>query len=115
MAERDAKGRFVKGHAPYRNGRRPKCSTEEAYLRAFGQAMPTAKWIKVLKKYAKKAEDDYRAMKFFADYLIGKPLERVILGVGVMDPRERELLEDLSELYRRTSAEESDDTSSETA
>jgi len=33
----------------------------------------------------------------------------------VMDPRERELLEELSELYRRTSAEELDDTSSETA
>lgn len=116
MAERDAKGRFLKGHKPYRSGRRATRKTEDAYVRAFGQAMPTKRWVAALEKYAEKAEDgDRYAMRFFADYLIGKPLERVIMGVGVMDPRERELLEELSELYRRTSAEELDDTSSETA
>ena len=114
---RDTKGRFAKGNQfGVGNGGRPPRSTEESYLRAFGQAMPTQKWVDTLKVYAEKAADgDSVAMRFFANYLIGKPLERVIMGVGVMDPRERELLEELSELYRRTSAEEWDDTSSETA
>lgn len=100
MAERDAKGKFVKGHTPYRNGRRPKRSAEESYLRAFGQAMPTAKWLEVLRNYAAEAaKGDNRAMKFFADYLIGKPLERMLLGVGRMSADERSLLESLSGVY----------------
>ena len=108
----------MKGHRPSNKGKggRPPRSTEEDYLRAFSEALPATRWRTILRKYAKKAGlCDKEAIKFFANYLVGKPLERVILGVGVMDPRERELLEELSELYHRTSAEESDDTSSETA
>lgn len=108
----------MKGHRPSNKGKggRPPRSTEEEYLRAFSEAMPAKRWLVVLRRYAKKAWlGDKEAIKFFANYLVGKPLERMLLGVGVMDPRERELLEELSELYRRTSAEESDDTSSETA
>lgn len=78
--------------------------------------MPTTKWVETLKNYADKAaKGDRYAIRFFADYLLGKPVERQIVSVGVMDARERELLTELSELYRSMGEVESDDTTDDTA
>lgn len=58
---------------------------------------------------------DHQARLFLFNYLLGKPVERQIISVGAMDARERELLSELSELYRSMSEVESDDTPSNAA
>jgi len=85
MAERmrDAQGRFVKGHENVSPGR-PKRDIEEAYLHAIKEAMPTKRWLECLQVYAARAEaGDRYALRFFADYLLGRPVERrELTGLG---------------------------------
>ena len=81
VAERLANGQFAKnnqvalGHKGA--GGRPSRPVEEAYLRAIKEAMPSEAWVKCLRVYAARAQSgDRYALRFFADYLLGKPLER---------------------------------------
>lgn len=82
MAERTTNGQFAKGNQAAKghdgsNAGRPSRAVEEAYLRAVKEAMPTKEWLKCLRVYAARAQSgDRYALRFFADYLLGKPLER---------------------------------------
>ena len=77
-------------------------------------------WEKIVCQAAADAERGEGAVaaaarRWLANYLIGRPVERQIISVGAMDARERELLSELSELYRSMSEVESDDTPSNAA
>lgn len=81
MAERQANGRFAKGnqaakgHDGSRAGR-PLRAVEEAYLQTVQRVMPTDRWNRCCEAYAKKAENGERyPFAFFANYLMGKPVE----------------------------------------
>jgi len=68
--------------------------------------MPGKKWLEALANYAEKAvQGDRYAIRFFADYLIGRPLERQIVAHGRMSARQQELLEYMAELYRSIAEE----------
>jgi len=57
-------------------------------------------WVAIVKRAVEDAKQgDARARAWLADYLIGRPVERQVIAVGAMDPRERALLEELSGLY----------------
>ena len=73
MAERDERGRFIKGE--YRGGPgRPKRSMEYAYLKATVEAVSVADWRKVVIKALKQAIlGDDKARTWLSNYLLGKP------------------------------------------
>lgn len=81
MAEgRDKHGRFAKGHTISKGNKggtgRPSRAVEEAYLHTVQMVMPTDRWKKCCEAYAVKALDgDRYAFAFFANYLMGKPVE----------------------------------------
>jgi len=79
-AGRDKHGRFIKGHTISKGNKggtgRPSRAVEEAYLHTVQTVMPTERWRKCCEAYAVKAErGDRYAFAFFADYLMGKPVE----------------------------------------
>lgn len=72
MAERDKKGRFVKGHSG--GPGRPRRHTEAEYIEATVGQVSLAKWQKVVNKALDDAmAGDRHARQFLADYLLGKP------------------------------------------
>ena len=81
MADRKSNGHFAKGNQVAKghdgsNAGRPPRPVEEAYLHAIKEAMPTKRWIDCLQTYAALAEaGDRYALRFFADYLLGRPIE----------------------------------------
>ena len=85
---RNGAGQFIKGHSISKGNKggtgRPSRSVEETYLRAIKDAMPPKRWFDCLQTYAALAEaGDRYALRFFADYLLGKPLERrELTGLG---------------------------------
>lgn len=77
MRERDAKGRFVKGNPgnPQAKGR-PKKKREERYYEIAVSAVPFSQWRDIIKKAAEKAaRGDIAALRFLADYLLGRPTQ----------------------------------------
>ena len=79
-AGRDNHGRFIKGHGISKGNKggtgRPSRPVEEAYLRAIKEAMPAEQWLDCLRACAARAKKgDRYALRFFADYLLGKPVE----------------------------------------
>jgi len=81
VAERKANGEFAKGnqvakgHDGSKAGRPPR-AIEEAYLHTVQAVMPTERWERCCEAYAVKAEGgDRYAFAFFANYLMGKPIE----------------------------------------
>ena len=79
MVERDANGRFVKGHTGNPNGR-PRRATEEEYLCAFNETMTVEDWVRIIRKAITQAKGgDRDARRFLADYALGKPKQRVAL------------------------------------
>lgn len=121
LGDRDANGRFLPGHAPTNKGRggRKRVPRELGYLKAMYSVVDKEAWKQIVTQAVKDAEGTgpaaAAARRWLANYLIGRPVERQIIQVGAMDARERELLSELSELYRSMSEEESDDTSSDAA
>ena len=78
--ERQNNGRFVKGNQIAKGhkgaGGRPPRAVEEAYLETVQMVMPTDRWQKCCEAYAVKAiAGDRYAFAFFANYLMGKPVE----------------------------------------
>jgi len=78
MAERDANGRFVKGHKGFKKaGRPPRCS-EERFLTAILRAVPEEEWEKATKAVLARAKKgDVVAWKALAAYLVGIPIQRI--------------------------------------
>lgn len=79
MTTRDAKGRFLKGHAPMNNGKggRPKRGTEEQYLKRMTKIVTLADWDKVVHVAVARAKaGDAVARKWLSDYLIGMPVQK---------------------------------------
>lgn len=80
MAERDAGGKFVKGHKPVgkRSPGRPKRKTEEKYLRWMFARVKKADWdIIVDSTIARAKSGDNVARQWLSDYLIGKPKQPI--------------------------------------
>ena len=76
MAARDNQGKFAKGN-PGSPGRKPR-AVEEAYLKAIVRAMPQKDWRVVLEKVKQLAMRGERwAVEFYADRLMGKPVQAV--------------------------------------
>ena len=91
MAERDEKGRFVKGHTQSignkGGGRLPK-SREERYYRVTISTCTFADWRAIIEKAVDQAKrGDAVARKFLADYLVGVPTQdHTIRGeIGTFD------------------------------
>lgn len=79
-AGRDKHGRFAKGHTISKGNKggpgRPPRAIEEAYIETVQMIMPTNRWKRCCEAYAVKAEaGDRYAFAFFANYLMGKPVE----------------------------------------
>lgn len=73
MTERDANGRFVKGHSGNPNGR-PKKARETRYYEILVTAVTYEQWARIVKKAAQQAErGDAVARKWLADYIVGVP------------------------------------------
>jgi len=81
VAERQINGKFAKGNQVAKghdgsNAGRPPRAVEEAYLHTVQRVMPTERWARCCETYAMKAETgDRYAFAFFANYLMGKPVE----------------------------------------
>ena len=77
MAERDEKGRFVKGGKG--GPGRPKRAVEEKYLRSLRARVKLQDWRAIVDKAVQLAiqEGDWRARQWLSDYLIGKPVQRL--------------------------------------
>lgn len=76
MAERDAKGRFVKGHTISRgnNGGRPPRKREERYYEITVGACTFENWEGIVKKAVQQAlRGDNVARKWLSDFLVGVP------------------------------------------
>jgi len=71
-------GRQPGAGRPRRLGRATRAE-EQARLKAVYDAMPTERWLRTLENYAKKAEEtqDRWAIRFFAEYMMGKPTEYI--------------------------------------
>jgi len=123
MTERDACGRFLPGNQAAKGNRggpgRKARPVELRYLKAMYSVVDKEAWKQIVERAVKDGQgtgpEATAARRWLANYLIGRPVERQIIQVGAMDARERELLSELSELYRSMSEEESDDTSSDAA
>ena len=82
MGQRDEKGRFVKGQSGNPKGRPPK-TREERYYGIAVSAVPFKQWRKIIKKAAQRAESgDISALRFLADYLLGRPQQFVDVTSG---------------------------------
>ena len=78
--ERDAKGRFVKGHTGNPNGRAPK-AREERYYEITMSACTFKDWEDIVKKAVSQAKrGDSVARKWLSDFLVGVP-EQPISGL----------------------------------
>lgn len=68
---------WVKGQSGNPAGRKPR-ATEEAYLKAVVKSMPRKDWLVVLAKVKQLAMRGERwAVEFYADRIIGKPVQPV--------------------------------------
>jgi len=74
VRERDARGRFVKGHKGV--GGRPPRAVEEQYMHALVQAMPIEQFLKTCQVHAARAQaGDLATWRTFLERLLGKPRE----------------------------------------
>jgi len=87
MAERDASGRFVKGHKG--GPGRPKKKREERYYEIAVSAISFNQWKKIIQKAGEQAQDgDASARRFLADYLLPTPAQRLELTGALGGPIE---------------------------
>ena len=76
MAERDEKGKFVKGSSGNPRGRLPKEREEKYYEIMAGEATPD-RWREIIRTAIRQAErGDAQARKWLSDYLMGPPVQR---------------------------------------
>ena len=80
MADRDSKGRFIKGHKPFignNPGRKPK-ATEDKYLRVFSDTVTDKDLEEILQTVMARAKAaDMVAARIIFDYALGKPRQQV--------------------------------------
>lgn len=83
MADRDAKGRWIKGHnrrAYKPSPGRPKRKVEEQYLEMLRHAVKPEDWEHIIYTAIAFAKaNDARAREWLSDYLLGKPAQEVKL------------------------------------
>lgn len=84
MAERDASGKFIKGHEPYKQSPgRPKRKTEEKYLRAFRRTVKAKDLREILRVVMARARSgDASAARLILEYAMGKPAQSVDVTSG---------------------------------
>lgn len=76
MAERDERGRFIKGSTGNPRGRAPK-EREERYYEILMTSISFDDWRSIIDKARDQAKKgDSVARKWLADYLVGPPVER---------------------------------------
>ena len=83
MANRDSKGRFVKGNRAAKNnkGGRPRRETEENYLKLTVAKVTPDDWADIVCRAVKQAiGGDSRARQWLGDILIGKYVQADISG-----------------------------------
>jgi len=84
VADRDAKGRFIKGHRPFigsNPGRKPKC-TEEKYLRVFSETVKEEDLKEIILGVMSRARaQDMVAARIIFDYTLGKPAQQLTVDV----------------------------------
>lgn len=79
MADRDNKGRFIKGHAPLNKGKTPGRPKEE-FLEILRDAVKPEDWKHIIfTAIAFAKANDARAREWLSDYLVGKPAQEVKL------------------------------------
>jgi len=82
MAQRDDKGRFIKGVSGNPAGRPPR-ATEEEYLEVTIGSVSLERWGRIVAKAAEQAEEgDDKARKWLGDYILGKPEQAHKLSGG---------------------------------
>ena len=99
MAERDANGRFVKGHTISRGNRggRPPKKREERYYEILVSSVTFADWEAIVKKASDQARrGDATARKWLADYIVGVPEQTQNLNIVGLPPV-REVVPNVSE------------------
>ena len=96
MAERDAKGRFIKGQSGNPEGRSPK-ERELQYREIMLSACTPTKWKDICDKAVFQAtRGDSVARKFLADYIMGPPPQKTELtgeGGGAIQVTWRKFIE----------------------
>ena len=76
MANRDEKGRFVRGCKP--GPGRPSRDVEEDYLKIMRSVVTPERWREICERaYRDAKKGDTSARRFLADYIVGKPVERI--------------------------------------
>lgn len=79
MADRDSKGRFIKGQTGNPAGRMPK-EREVQYRDILVTAVPVEDWHEIIYKAVKQAKQgDATARKWLTDYLVGVPAQKMEL------------------------------------
>lgn len=74
MPQRDANGRFVKGHTVSKGKGRPPKKREERYYEILVSTVTYDDWKVIIKKAASQAmRGDSTARKWLADYIVGTP------------------------------------------
>lgn len=77
MVARDKNGRFKKGHSGNPRGR-PKRTTDERYIRALARTVRIKDWEKIVTTGIARAKaGDLGWARFLAEYLMGKPIQRM--------------------------------------
>lgn len=75
MAERDEKGRFVKGVSGNPGGRP---IDQSKYLKRIDTAMTLKRWRAIILKAIEQAErGDAKARQWLSDYILGKPVQQI--------------------------------------
>lgn len=96
MAERDSRGRFVKGNsagAKSHSGGRPPKDREQRYYEITVSTCTFSDWERIIQKAVLQAlRGDHTARKWLADYLVGTPEQNVNLsgelGIDVTGQRQ---------------------------
>jgi len=82
MADRDAKGRFIKGNKGNPNGRLPK-EREIKYYELTKSNVSESDWTEIVVATVKLAKrGDNQARKWLSDYLIGVPAQKMDLTLS---------------------------------
>ena len=95
MADRDVKGRFVKGHkVPSKGAGRPPRAREQRYNDIMMTTCSFKAWKSIVAKAVEQAlEGNYRARQGLSEYLLGKPTQSVDVNLtGELELFMRELV-----------------------
>jgi hypothetical protein len=94
LADRNALGQFVRGHAPSNKGQggRPPRGVEERIIRALSDEIDNGKLKAMVRAVSAKAQEgDLRAVRLVMEYLVGMPRQRTEITIS---EEMRELVQD---------------------